>query len=97
MIRLLKLAAVLTAIWAVWSFVPIHRRTLADRWRVAPTAGAFAVSGWRELRAALGAAEQPGNPQAHPQARHHSRDSRPAEGHTDSDRRAVDRIVSKHL
>jgi hypothetical protein len=87
-----KLAIAFGALWAVWAFVPLGGRTLDDRWRGAPTARAFAERGWRELAARLdrGPAARPGPPRR-------GRDPRPTEGHTDADRRAVDRIVSRSL
>lgn len=97
MLRLLKLAAVAAALWAVWAFVPVHGRTLAARWRAAPDAGAFAAAGWAELRGAVaghGAARRGAERRAQGRA---ARDGRPVEGHTDADRRAVDRILARHL
>ncbi|HUL60928.1 MAG TPA: hypothetical protein VLU43_16730 [Anaeromyxobacteraceae bacterium] len=96
MLRLAKLAAVLAALWAAWAFVPVHGRTLADRWRAAPTAGAFAGSAWRELSGGGDHPPAPG-PRARQGDRRPARDARPAESHSDADRRAVDRILSDHL
>jgi hypothetical protein len=46
MIRVaLKLALAAGALWAVWTFVPIRGRTLAERWRAAPGAAAFVERG----------------------------------------------------
>jgi hypothetical protein len=97
---LLKLALAAAALWAVWSFVPVGGRTLADRWRAAPDARAFAEHGWHEVAARLGESRPARPPPARPQARspeRPARDARPAEGHTDADRRAVDRIVAESL
>ncbi len=92
MIRLaLKLALAGAAAWAVWSFVPLHGRTLAERWRAAPDAAAFAERGWAEL---TGGRAAPARPQARQKP---GPGQRPTEGHTDADRRAVDRILSEHL
>jgi hypothetical protein len=94
MIRLaLKLALAAGALWAVWAFVPIRGRTLADRWRVAPTASAFAERGWDEASHAISGKAGP-----KPQARQKPTPAqRPTEAHTESDRRAVDRILSDRL
>jgi len=95
MIRLaLKLALAAAAVWALWTFVPIHGRTLAERWRAAPDGAAFVERGWDEASRAFG-----GKPAAQrPQARQKPpAGQRPTEGHTDADRKAVDRILSERL
>jgi hypothetical protein len=91
MIRLaLKVAFAAAALWAVWSFVPLRGRTLADRWHAAPDAGAFAERAWAELGGGRAAPK--------PQARQKPAPAqRPTEGHTDADRKAVDRILSERL
>jgi hypothetical protein len=91
MIRVaLKLALAAAAVWAVWSFVPVGGRTLAARWRAAGSLPAFAE---RAVAEVLG---EPGpRPAARPQARQPP--PRPTEGHTDADRRAVERILSERL
>lgn len=97
---LLKLALAAAALWAVWSFVPMGGRTLADRWRAAPDARAFAERGWREIASRVEGPRPTRPSPARPQARapeRPARDARPAEGHTDADRRAVDRIVADSL
>jgi hypothetical protein len=94
MLRLaLKLALAAGALWALWNFVPVHGRTLADRWQAAPTAAAFAERSWDEAARAFG-----GKPATKPQARQKPTPAqRPAEAHTEADRQAVDRILSEHL
>jgi hypothetical protein len=94
MIRVaLKLALAAAALWAVWSFVPVGGRTLAARWRAA---GSFPVFASR-----LAAEVTDGDaakPPARPQARQKPAPApRPTEGHTESDRRAVERILSERL
>jgi len=96
---ILKLALAAGVLWATWSFVPVGGRTLETRWRAAPDAGTFAARSWTELRAWLAAP-----PAAAPDARRRAgadrqapRDRRPAEGHTDADRRAVDRLLADRL
>ncbi len=90
MIRLaLKLALAAAALWAVWTFVPVRGRTLAQRWAAAPSLPAFVERSWDEVRGA------PARPQARsprPDAR-----ERPTEGHTEADRREVDRLLSDRL
>lgn len=90
----LKLALAAAALWALWTFVPVHGRTLAERWRHAPTAAAFVERGWDEAARAF-----PGKPAPRPpQARQKPAPApRPTEGHTEADRRAVDRILSERL
>ncbi len=89
MIRLaLKLALAAAAVWAVWTFVPVRGRTLAQRWDAHPSVPAFLESAWAELHG-------PAKPQARG-ARPGIRE-RPTEGHTEADRREVDRLLSEHL
>jgi hypothetical protein len=107
MLRLaVKLALAAAAAWAVWTFVPIGGRTLGARWQAAPGAGAFAADLFGEARRALarlvsdGQKPPPKGPPPRREARAGDRrahDPRPAEQHTESDRRAVDRIVADRL
>jgi hypothetical protein len=88
MIRLaLKLAFAAAAVWAVWTFVPVRGRTLAQRWEAHPTVSGFADAAWAELEAARSQARA-----ARPAGR-----ERPTERHTEADRREVDRLLSEHL
>jgi hypothetical protein len=50
MLRLAALALVTGGLAAAVFLVPVHGRTVADRWEAAPGAGAFFGSAWRELR-----------------------------------------------
>ncbi|HSN91567.1 MAG TPA: hypothetical protein VLS93_10080 [Anaeromyxobacteraceae bacterium] len=94
---LLRLALAAGALWAVWSFVPVGGRTLEARWRSSPDALTFAGRGLGELRAWL-APPPAGDPDARRRAGGAPpRDRRPAERHTEADRRAVDRLVSDRL
>jgi hypothetical protein len=89
----LKLALAAAALWAVWTFVPVRGRTLAERWKAAPTATAFVERGWDEAAHAF-----TGKAPAKPQARQKPAPAqRPTEGHTEADRKAVDRILSERL
>jgi hypothetical protein len=94
MIRLaLKLALAAAALWAIWTFVPVHGRTLAERWHAAGNAVTFLERARDEI------AGQPRSP-ARPQARSpRSGDprERPSEGHSDSDRAAVDHLLTDRL
>ncbi|HEX9307155.1 MAG TPA: hypothetical protein VF894_06665 [Anaeromyxobacter sp.] len=94
MIRLaLKLAFAAAALWAVWTFVPVRGRTLAERWHAAAGPADFLERGIAE---ATGAAA--GKAAAKPQARQKPAVAqRPTEAHTDADRRAVERILADRL
>jgi hypothetical protein len=93
MIRLaLKLSLAGAALWALWTFVPVRGRTLAERWQAAPDASAFLERAWAEARTAAG------KPPSKTQARQKPvQGQRPTEGHTEADRRALDRILVDHL
>lgn len=80
-----KLALAAAAAWAVWSFVPVRGRTLADRWRAAGGFVPFVERSWAEATGSRS-----------PQARSPSRE-RPTEAHSEADRRALDRILSQRL
>jgi hypothetical protein len=85
-----KVALAAAAVWAVWTFVPLRGRTLAERWDAAGSLPVFADRAWAELAGP--------RPPAKPQARQKpSPRERPTEGHTEADRRALDRILSEHL
>ncbi len=94
MIRLaLKLALAAAALWAVWTFVPVRGRTLAARWHAAPGPAAFVERGWAEAAGALSS-----KPAPKPQARQKPAPAqRPSEGHTDADRKAVERLLADRL
>jgi hypothetical protein len=106
MMKLVKLALVVGALAAVWAFVPVGDRTLSERWRAAGSAERFAERSWAELREAFrdeptapAKTKPPGaTPRPQSQARAKpGRDARPAEGHTDADRRALDQILAERL
>lgn len=92
MIRLaLKLGLAAAAIWAVWTFVPVHGRTLEQRWRAAGDLATFVERGL---------AEATGRPAPKPQARSprpQGARERPTEGHSEADRAGVDRLLSERL
>lgn len=94
MIRLaLKLGLAAAALWAVFAFVPVRGRTLAARWDAAASPSEFVDRAVAELTGGDG----PRGP-SRPQARQKPGPAqRPVEGHTEADRRAVDRILSEHL
>jgi hypothetical protein len=100
----LKLALVAAALWAVWTWVPIGDRTLAQRFRAAGSLERFASRGWAELRAATGdepAVEKKPAPaagsRAPARAGRTGREPRASEGPTEADRRALDRIIAERL
>jgi len=94
MIRLaLKLALAAAALWAVWTFVPVHGRTLAERWRAAGNAVTFLERAAAEV---TGRPAPPARPQARSPRAADPRD-RPSEGHSETDRAAVDRLLSERL
>jgi hypothetical protein len=93
MLRLLvKLALAAGAVAAVWSWVPIGERTMADRWRAAATPGLFMDRIVAELRGK----ETGGRPIPRTQPGRSGR-QRPEEAHSDADRRALERILSDRL
>jgi hypothetical protein len=89
----LKLALAAAALWAMWSFVPIHGRTLAERWRAAGNAAVFLERARDEI---AGRPRSPARPQARVPRSGDPRE-RPSEGHSESDRAAVDRLLSDRL
>jgi hypothetical protein len=97
MAKLLGTLLVAAALAAAVGLVPVGGRTLLDRWRRAPTAAAFASRAWGELAAAAGLKEPP--PRRAGAAREVGgaavRRVPPVERHTDSDRQALERIVSE--
>ncbi len=84
----LKLALAAAAVWAVWTFVPVRGRMLAQRWDANPSVSAFVEGAWAELH---GRSPPPARG-TRPGAR-----ERPTERHTEADRREVDRLLSEHL
>jgi hypothetical protein len=94
MIRLaLKLALAAAALWALWTFVPVHGRTLADRWRAAGNVRTFLERAGSEIS---GRPRSPARPQARAPESADPRE-RPAEKHSETDRAAVDRLLSDRL
>lgn len=98
MLRLLaKLVLAAAVLAALWLWVPVGGRTLAARWERAGDLSAFLEGGWREL------AEGEKKPERRTTARSQARGApgasraRPTEGHTDADRRALDRVLSDEL
>ncbi len=99
---LLKVLLAAAALAAVWQFVPIHGRTMAERWHRSRSTSEFFDRSWAEVR---GEPKPSGHPRAaarppppHTQARAAAAPSaRPAEGHTDADRKALDKILSDHV
>jgi hypothetical protein len=90
---LLKLALAAAAVAAVWAWVPVGPRTMADRWRAASTPGLFVD----RLLAELAGKEPGGRPIPRPQPPRRPGAARPEEAHSDADRRALERILSDRL
>jgi hypothetical protein len=61
----------------------------------APSAAAFAERGWDEATQALGGKSS--KPQAQARQKPSAPAQRPTEGHTESDRKAVERLLSERL
>lgn len=95
----LKLAVAGAALAAVWAFVPFGGRTLGDRWKAARTPSEFVDRTWAEMQGTAPAKAPPARPpaQARQQPGRGATPARPTEGHTEADRRALDRIVAEHL
>lgn len=97
MLRLfLKLAFAAGAVAAVFAFVPFGGRTLGDRWRAARTPSEFVDRTWAEMKSVDPRDRPTDRPPARAAPATAGRE-RPAEGHTEADRKAVDRILSEHL
>jgi hypothetical protein len=96
-----KLLLAAAAVAAVWSFVPVGGRTMAARWQRARSPAALVEGLWAEVHGELARAAQPSHP-ARPaappraQARVATAPARPTESHTEADRQALDRLVSRH-
>ena len=97
----LKLLLAAAALAAVWAFVPVGGRTMADRWQRARDPQQFAERAWAELRGHPCVPPRPPAPQrqaAPPRAQARgAAPARPTEAHTPADRKALDQIVSKRL
>jgi hypothetical protein len=93
----LKLLVAAAAVAAVWCFVPVKGRTLAERWGRSRTAADFAERIYTDLRGRpeATAARPPRSTREKAQAR--SAPARPTESHSESDRKALDQVLSEHL
>jgi len=98
---LVKSAVLLGVLAAFLFLVPFGGRTLAVRWRAADGAIDFAARTWAEMRGVAPPAR--GTPPRRPGVRAQGRSPEarpgepPVEGHTDADRRALDRLLDDHL
>jgi hypothetical protein len=98
MLKLLFGLVLLGALAFAVAFVPLHGRTVLDRWNAAPTASAFLARGWREAKVALGPETEPAKgtrAQAAKPGRPPPRPAAPTEHHSEADRAAIDRIVAE--
>ena len=94
----LKILLAAAALAAVWAFVPIGGRTMAERFRRAGGAAEFAERTWQELAVAAVHRGQPHQPKApHGQARPGAAAAHPSEDHSASDRQALDHILTSRL
>jgi hypothetical protein len=102
MLKLLKLAALLGLVAGVLFLLPFGGRTLFDRWRAAHGASDFAARTWAEMRGS--------EPPAAPAAPRKGKAGKPAETSgpqpapdqplettTDADRKALDKLLDRHL
>jgi hypothetical protein len=91
----LKIVLAGAALAAVWAFVPVGGHTMAWRWSRCSSAAELVGRTWADVR---GARSDPhARTPPHAQARNGSPAGRPTEGHTDADRKELDRILSRHL
>jgi hypothetical protein len=95
---LIKVLLAAAALAAVWAFVPVAGRTMADRWHRARNPSEFVDRAWGEIRGEPhpAQAQRPHAP-PHSQAGTGSPPARPTESHSDADRKALDRILSEHV
>ncbi|HTP52653.1 MAG TPA: hypothetical protein VMK42_18340 [Anaeromyxobacteraceae bacterium] len=106
MARLLVWVLVLGSLAVVAAFVPLHGRTVAERYRAAASTMAFVEGGLKEIADAFGRAEpeRRAGARAPQRAAHAAARSGPAaakapvvqERHSEADRSALDRIVAEH-
>jgi hypothetical protein len=100
MLKLFCLLAILGGAAAAGAWLPIHGRTVLERWQAAPGPVAFVERAWAEARTAWagpGAVKRPSAPQASRGSRpaRPNRPAPPSETHTDQDRAALDRILAE--
>jgi hypothetical protein len=101
MLRLAAFALALGGLAAAALLLPLDGRTVADRWRAAPDARAFASAAWDELRGEPPAPRRAAAPRPRPGERAAAPARRPApgpeprEGHTAADRAALDRLLGE--
>jgi len=101
----IRLAVLIGVIAGVVHFLPIGGRTLLDRWRSSRDAADFAARAWAELRGAPPPRPSvPPIPQAAPRkgksgagAAAEPAPDQPLETTTDADRKALDKLLDRHL
>jgi hypothetical protein len=101
-LRLFKLAVLLGLFAALLLLVPFGGRTLLDRWRSARGAGDFAARTWAEMRGTepppTPAAPRKGKAARPPDSGEQPGGAdQPLETTTDADRKALDKLLDKHL
>jgi len=93
----LKILLAGAALAAVWAFVPVGGRTLADRWHRARTPTEFLARGWTEIAGKQAGPQAQQRPLARAQGRAAAPGRYPSESHSDADRKALNRTLSQHL
>jgi hypothetical protein len=94
----LKLLLAAAAVAAVWCFVPVKGRTLAERWGRARTPTEFVERAWSDVRGPPAPAAARPRPPARGSAQARGAPAqRPTESHSEADRKALDRVLSQHL
>jgi hypothetical protein len=101
----IRLALLIGLIAGVVHFLPLGGRTLGDRWRSSRDAADFAARAWAELRGAP--PPRPSVPPAAPRkgkpgksgtgAAAEPAPDQPLETTTDADRKALDKLLDRHL
>lgn len=98
MLKLLVVAAAAAAMAFAVTSVPLHGRTVLDRWRAAPSVTQFAERGWAEAKSAAGLApDGPRSGRRRPPrvTKASPRPALPTEEHTERDRAALERLLSE--
>jgi hypothetical protein len=104
----IRLAVLIGLIAGVVYFLPLGGRTMVDRWRSSRDAADFAARAWAELRGAP--APRPSVPPVPPAAPRTGKPGKPGTGAaaepapdqplettTDADRKALDKLLDRHL
>ncbi len=96
MLKLMVALAVLAGLAGAVALVPLHGRTVLDRWSAARSAREFVQRGWAEAKGSLGADGPRSRTARSAKPARTQRRAVPVERHTEADRAALDRIVAEH-